>query len=609
MTTYTITGDTFFLNTVTGTPLDASSNSATLQISVPDIVTGFSYTVEPILPGVLDFGPATVDIDIGSVRINDRLIDLETSQALFLRIEWAEFGIFPRTTTVIDITVPNIFEPGQGFVTAEYFFELQGDPLPFFNSAVSANSFLNSFTGGGNPLFPFAPGSFIPFSRLNATVTQDDLLIGTTGVDVIDGGPGDDRIDGRDGNDLLSGGLGNDNLRGEFGADTLSGGEGDDGLDGGLGADLLNGGGGADTLNGDDGADTLNGETGDDVLNGGFDADILNGGAGNDRLFGDGFFAAAADVLRGGDGDDVLDGGGGGDVLDGGAGRDQARYLDASTGIQVDLNNPGQNTGDAAGDTYTSIEIIRATLQDDMLYGNGSDNQFLGVVGDDMIDGRAGDDTINGGGGDDVLIGGAGADKIVGGGNRDTASYSTANAGVTVEMRNMAANTGDAAGDRFIGIENLTGSGFDDTLIGSNGGNVISGLRGNDLLDGLAGNDTLLGLAGNDMLFGRAANDRLEGGAGHDLLNGGAGNDTLTGGDGVDTFVFNGGRDRVSDFSARDKIRLDDALWSGALTKAEVLDLAAVEGANTVFRFEGGDRLILENWTDLTALDKAVEIF
>ena len=54
------------------------------------------------------------------------------------------------------------------------------------------------------------------------------------------------------------------------------------------------------------------------------------------------------------------------------------------------------------------------------------------------------------------------------------------------------------AATRSIGIENLTGSGFNDTLTGDGNANTLSGGAGNDTLNGGAGNDTLDGGAGTD---------------------------------------------------------------------------------------------------------------
>ena len=60
------------------------------------------------------------------------------------------------------------------------------------------------------------------------------------------------------------------------------------------------------------------------------------------------------------------------------------------------------------------------------------------------------------------------------------------------------ASGGDAAGDVFFSIENLSGSGHADTLWGNNGGNVLEGNAGNDLFKGFGGADTIDGGQGID---------------------------------------------------------------------------------------------------------------
>ena len=88
------------------------------------------------------------------------------------------------------------------------------------------------------------------------------------------------------------------------------------------------------------------------------------------------------------------------------------------------------------------------------------------LSGDDTITGSAGNDTIFGFDGNDTLIGGPGADALDGGTGVDTASYVTASAGVVVNIAAPGFNTGDAAGDTYTLIQNLTGSNFDDILYG-----------------------------------------------------------------------------------------------------------------------------------------------
>ncbi|HRI37729.1 MAG TPA: hypothetical protein PLO50_04165 [Nitrospira sp.] len=77
------------------------------------------------------------------------------------------------------------------------------------------------------------------------------------------------------------------------------------------------------------------------------------------------------------------------------------------------------------------------------------------------------------------------------GNGTDTASYSTATAGVRVNLgMTTAQNTVGAGTDTLQSIENLTGSNFNDSLIGNSGANVLRGGGGNDTLDGAGGGDT-----------------------------------------------------------------------------------------------------------------------
>ncbi|MGI9353591.1 MAG: hypothetical protein ACR2PF_00270 [Rhizobiaceae bacterium] len=72
--------------------------------------------------------------------------------------------------------------------------------------------------------------------------------------------------------------------------------------------------------------------------------------------------------------------------------------------------------------------------------------------------GGAGTDDLNGGIGTDTLRGGAGADDLDGGGGTDTATYLDSAAGVTADLTPGTGSGGDAQGDTYISIENLTGS-------------------------------------------------------------------------------------------------------------------------------------------------------
>ena len=283
-----------------------------------------------------------------------------------------------------------------------------------------------------------------------------------------------------------------ENLTGSNNADTLYGDGSANAIDGGRGNDALIGGAGADTLKGGLGTDTadysasslavtvyldgtvgVGGDAAGDTLSG---IENLLGSVNADTLYGDG----NANAIDGGSGNDTLVGGAGADTLIGGLGTDTASYSNGGTGVMASLANSALNTGDAAGDVYSGIENLTGSGFADTLYGDGNAN------------------AIDGGAGDDTLIGGAGADSLTGGLGSDTASYITAGAGLTASLANKALNTGDAAGDVYSGIENLTGSNFDDTLYGNSSNNVLDGGSGNDLLVGGAGADTLVGGAGSD---------------------------------------------------------------------------------------------------------------
>ena len=290
------------------------------------------------------------------------------------------------------------------------------------------------------------------------------------------------------------------------------------------------------TLNGTAGNDQLAGSSQSDTALGGNGADTMSGNGANDKLFGE-------------DGNDVLNGGAGADYLSGGVGSDFTSYAGAAAGVIVSLANPAINAGDAAGDTYNSVENLIGSGFDDTLNGTNGVNDIRGDAGIDAIKGYDGNDKLYGQDGNDTLIGGVGADYLSGGAGTDTASYAGATAKVIVSLANPAINSGDAAGDTFNSIENLIGTSFDDTLNGASGANIING------------------------------------GAGNDFMKGYAGNDTLTGGAGIDNFIFNTALDAatnvdtITDFNvAADTIQLDNSVFTvlpvGPLAASAFKDVA-----------------------------------
>lgn len=298
----------------------------------------------------------------------------------------------------------------------------------------------------------------------------------------------------------------------------------------------------------------ITGGAGDDAITGTQLGDILNGSSGTDTITALG----GSDVLFGGDGDDVLNGGGGADVLLGGSGSDTASYAGA-TSVTVFLDpTQGTSTGDAAGDTYDSIENLTGSTSADILYGDTGDNILDGGLysGQDTLYGGAGNDTyiLNASQGTDTIIdrvmsgtaattGAAGDDTVEVGPGVSLSNLQVVRTGVDLEIR-----IGQGSSNKFIlkdfyataeaVIENLV---FADGLA-ANLANVRVGTEAAsadaDLLFGTAYVDTLSGLAGNDVISGWLGNDTLNGGEGDDVLEGGAGADTLDGG--TDTITVGG---------------------------------------------------------------------
>ncbi|MFZ5616823.1 MAG: calcium-binding protein, partial [Pseudomonadota bacterium] len=126
--------------------------------------------------------------------------------------------------------------------------------------------------------------------------------------------------------------------------------------------------------------------------------------------------------------------------------------------------------------------------------GSGSDT-LRGFQGVDTLNGKDGDDSLRGGADDDTLIGGAGDDVLHGGDEPaglatgtadgiDTASYAMDAAGVIVDLSHGVAIDGNGDTDTLVSIENVIGSGHDDSFVLSpNIASNIDGGAGNDVLD------------------------------------------------------------------------------------------------------------------------------
>lgn len=252
----------------------------------------------------------------------------------------------------------------------------------------------------------------------------------------------------------------------------------------------------ADFLVGDGTSSTLVGREDDDYLYGDTPINYLSGthNAGSPLL--NPAFAATG-------GDDLLSGGAGDDFIWGGAGNDT---------LYGDLGSASV-FGVSLGSAGNGADTLRGGDGNDTLYGQG---------GADLLEGEDGDDTF-------VMGDDDGADDTVRGGDAstdtgtDTVDYAGAGAAVTIDLNAGSAVGATTGTDSLSGIENATGSAYDDTLTGNADANTLIGNGGADTISGLGGVDNIFGYAGDDILIG------------------GQGADTLTGGDGADTFRFEGG--------------------------------------------------------------------
>ncbi|HEY4941091.1 MAG TPA: hypothetical protein VII56_06655 [Rhizomicrobium sp.] len=245
------------------------------------------------------------------------------------------------------------------------------------------------------------------------------------------------------------------------------------------------------------------------------------------------------------------------------------------------------NSGTITGDVYLGTDYFPntdASGEASTFDGRGGTlhGSVFGGDGNDTIYDGSGSNTLSGGRGDDILAGGPGNDTLDGGAGNDTASAFDAPAAVVMSLvANQVTGAGSGT-DTLVGIENLEGSNYNDTLTGDSNANVLTGGGGDDLLNGGGGADTasyhdapggvmvslliasaqnvgggsgsdtfvsienLEGSAFADSLTGDGANNVLSGLGGNDVLIGGAGNDTLDGGAGTDTANYAGASGALS---------------------------------------------------------------
>ena len=223
----------------------------------------------------------------------------------------------------------------------------------------------------------------------------------------------------------------------------------------------------------------------------------------------------------------------------------------------------------AGGDTAT----VNLTIENDnAIIGTDANNRLIGGDGNDAIYGLGGADYLTGGNGDDLVSGGDGA--------YDRAGWyqvgGTSGATVDLRLQGQAQNTGSQGWDTLVGIENLSGTPFADTLTGDANDNWLWG--------------------SNPYLFGELIsttnNDTLDGQEGNDLLTVGNGNHTLIGGAGIDTVQYsqNGGPETAISINLFSQGG-PQATGAGSWTLTGIENLSGGEG-NDFFQGDGNANVL-----------------
>jgi Ca2+-binding RTX toxin-like protein len=475
------------------------------------------------------------------------------------------------------------------------------------------------FAGWGDDGVVGGPGNDMVFGGPGddqiAGRSGDDQLFGGLGDDQLDGEEGNDTLHGGQGNDVLNGGVGDDALWGGVGNDILDGGAGNDILLGGAGNDVIDGGAGADDIQGGAGDDILagggapqsyvtfdrvDGGAGDDVLTSQGGPAHLIGGPGNDVLrsedsgvnifdftfanYSDSPSAIVANLTgapaMGLGAFQVADGYGTVDTLDGihvlvDTPFDDQVFVDASwttsfgSFLEVRLSEGDDHVEfDTVGTARVSFQSAGGGVIADLGTGTATDvNPLDSFIGDDTfagansLRGSAFDDELYGsdGPGFERLRGSAGNDLIDGGLGFDRIEHFDSPAGIVVDLSaGMTFDDGFGTQDLLMGIEQVGGSEFGDSIRGDAGFNVILGFGGDDTIEG------------------------------------GGNVDVLLGGDGDDTFVVapGAGVDQINDFVAG--ASTDDALDLTAFGLGTA-PVGVQADANTLIDLGGGDTVILLN--------------
>ncbi|MBU1278123.1 MAG: hypothetical protein KJ875_05580 [Alphaproteobacteria bacterium] len=163
--------------------------------------------------------------------------------------------------------------------------------------------------------------------------------------------------------------------------------------------------------------------------------------------------------------------------------------------------------------TYDGMPVPLAAFVDSILFnadhviiGERIDNSAAATIegtdGNDIISGTSSNDILLGLAGADVFVASSGGDTINGGDGIDTVDYSLSTIAANIDLQFSSLNSGAAASDTLVSIENVIGTRYDDVIKGDAENNTLSGFDGDDRLVGQDGDDILVGGMGTDILDG-----------------------------------------------------------------------------------------------------------
>ncbi|MGH6709116.1 MAG: calcium-binding protein [Bradyrhizobium sp.] len=276
------------------------------------------------------------------------------------------------------------------------------------------------------------------------------------------------------------------------------------------------------------------------------------------------------DTIIAGDGNDAIFAGKGGDFISGGDGVDTLHYGASDAAVNVNLATHVGHGGYAEGDVIFEVENLIGSMFGDKLTGDSNANTIDGGDGNDIIHGGGGVDMLKGGDGNDMLYsdnsiasfnGGADIDTVDFSGRTASSYYSYQPGGVYVNLLHHIVDYDGPFHHEWgpegtiVGVENVNGTNYADTLIGDFKNNVLAGNGGNDTLAGGLGNDTFV--------FARA-NGAVD-----------FGNDTIT------------------DFAAgQDHLRIDHTIFGNF---ADVQQHMQQVGDDVVITYDANDSITLHN--------------